>query len=865
METSDLVINGDTELICDGESFWVSSALLQARGVWWSPCSLGMGPSASSTDSVTVIFPDHTKHELNNFINAVYYDIFKNSDVLQGFNGFSVNEIPSFRLGIALGNELDDGKSITVYKERIPWRPWTSQSSVLSSAMFRRSSTSARGVSLSSSPRVTSIRQAMYKNSPVRPPLRDRIKSRCQEMRRRDRDNIVSGVRNISKAAVPGDQVKEVLTAPGVGDVDQNIDNHELQGEFEKFAQVTDTADNMDNHDLRPLVDTESIVGGQYGDSKLDGQNGSCVTVRLYHNSPVFSERLPSQQVPEMEEVAHMNSSHEDISKVGNNPVSELGVSLRGGSGFSISSIPAINAAEDDQHQEGDVQEVPEDDQHQAGDVQEVPEDDQHQAGDVQEVPDDAATAGGDQVALSREEGQGRCKNTSGKVYQCEFCASIFEEGKQFRDHMRKHKYKECTICNMRLSANTTLPYHMMRCSKTRNIQCPQCEYKCSTQVDLKKHLKTCSPAKEHKCDNCEFIGKSRQELRIHMKEHPKFGCDRCGKTFRKQSTLTRHVDAHEAHTVVTSKGDWFKIDDSVMVNERSKQKESKLYHCLQCSYKSRKNFNLKVHVLRIHDRPQPQKVKIKPKCKKCGFTSLSAWNVRRHQNTCPGPGSGKITLQKVIELCVNTNCSFTDVKKIRKMLFETYGRGAVEPNVFIKLTKLLKDLSVWWTTEVIELQENSKSKKGKLGKTCVSYIKKLKQFEDWVINLRGIKNAKVSYSFDGGQFKCVGVLNIHDLDRPGEPDIQGHLSTGSRLTLPFLQADMGRRFGENHYNVKKLLSLIEFPESADFQFAQDYKLRNIILGIIGTNGRFPCGYATCYKVDEAGNPTTRRGRQLYL
>lgn len=58
------------------------------------------------------------------------------------------------------------------------------------------------------------------------------------------------------------------------------------------------------------------------------------------------------------------------------------------------------------------------------------------------------------------------------------------------------------------------------------------------------------------------------------------------------------------------------------------------------------------------------------------------------------------------------------------------YGRGAVESNVFIKLTKLLKDLSVWWTTEVIELQEKSKSKKGKLGKTCVSYIKKLKLFD---------------------------------------------------------------------------------------------------------------------------------------
>ena len=42
---------------------------------------------------------------------------------------------------------------------------------------------------------------------------------------------------------------------------------------------------------------------------------------------------------------------------------------------------------------------------------------------------------------------------------------------------------------------------------------------------------------------------------------------------------------------------------------------------------------------------------------------------------------------------------SFTDVKKIRKIT-ETYKRrGAVEPNVFIKLTKLLKDLSVWWST----------------------------------------------------------------------------------------------------------------------------------------------------------------------
>ena len=47
------------------------------------------------------------------------------------------------------------------------------------------------------SPRVRSIRQAMYKKSPVRSPLRQMIKSRCQERMKADRERIVSGVRRI--------------------------------------------------------------------------------------------------------------------------------------------------------------------------------------------------------------------------------------------------------------------------------------------------------------------------------------------------------------------------------------------------------------------------------------------------------------------------------------------------------------------------------------------------------------------------------------------------------------------------------------------------------------------------------------------
>ena len=47
------------------------------------------------------------------------------------------------------------------------------------------------------SPQVSRLRKAMYKKSPVRSPLRDVLKSRCQERRRVNRDKVVSGMMDI--------------------------------------------------------------------------------------------------------------------------------------------------------------------------------------------------------------------------------------------------------------------------------------------------------------------------------------------------------------------------------------------------------------------------------------------------------------------------------------------------------------------------------------------------------------------------------------------------------------------------------------------------------------------------------------------
>ena len=93
----------------------------------------------------------------------------------------------------------------------------------------------------------------------------------------------------------------------------------------------------------------EAGPGGQGGagggDTRLKFYEDGGGAVSQYHKSPVSSDGLPSQQVPEME-LSYMNSSPEDISEFGGKSVSELAGSLGGGGGFS--GIPTIHIPEFD-------------------------------------------------------------------------------------------------------------------------------------------------------------------------------------------------------------------------------------------------------------------------------------------------------------------------------------------------------------------------------------------------------------------------------------------------------------------------------------------------------------------------------------
>ena len=101
---------------------------------------------------------------------------------------------------------------------------------------------------------------------------------------------------------------------------------------------------------------------------------------------------------------------------------------------------------------------------------------------------------------------------------------------------------------------------------------------------------------------------------------------------------------------------------------------------------------------------------RILPKCIKCGYTTK--WGKRnfdKHVAKCQHVCTGQITMERILELVCNTNCSFRDLPKINSLVRLTFGKGAVEPNLLKNLRKQIQELGVWFKTKFITLKDKGK------------------------------------------------------------------------------------------------------------------------------------------------------------
>ena len=217
------------------------------------------------------------------------------------------------------------------------------------------------------------------------------------------------------------------------------------------------------------------------------------------------------------------------------------------------------------------------------------------------------------------------------KVIECPTCGKICSSKLSLRNHFRMHLRVDCPHCGKSLSKCSNFQLHQRRCTKvlSSRFQCTICNKKFYAKQDLQRHYKRCQREPDvQKCHICDFGTSSKREFRTHLKTHTRkysrtqvYQCQLCDfQSVGNKTIFEKHARVHK-------------------LKSHKKSIEQTKFICEQCDYKTKRRFDLKVHILRIHDKPKPKSTKTQPKCSFCDYTSSNQWTVTRHEEKCSFSG----------------------------------------------------------------------------------------------------------------------------------------------------------------------------------------------------------------------------------
>lgn len=141
-----------------------------------------------------------------------------------------------------------------------------------------------------------------------------------------------------------------------------------------------------------------------------------------------------------------------------------------------------------------------------------------------------------------------------GLRYKCRTCKNRFEKQSCLRKHQTicaKGKQKEqlikCQLCGKELTCYTSLKSHRERHIGEKNFQCSLCPARFKTIQDKRTHLKRVH-TNHVPCPICNKTF-AKNSLRGHLYSHTDrpFKCDQCGKGFKQQKKLRRHLSTVHA------------------------------------------------------------------------------------------------------------------------------------------------------------------------------------------------------------------------------------------------------------------------------------------------------------------------------
>ena len=223
------------------------------------------------------------------------------------------------------------------------------------------------------------------------------------------------------------------------------------------------------------------------------------------------------------------------------------------------------------------------------------------------------------------------------KQFKCERCEILFTRRTGLLEHMvRKHDndFKESSI-------DETVDKSVSGVDGGPSLECDQCGNKYSSMQSLKIHKRLVHSVNDGAvCYICGLKLKSEANLRSHVQHiHEKINkksymCDKCGKSFVHKETFRGHMlNKHRASEmddpkVKKSTHACRTCDKSYMTAkllERHEQSHSGGFPCNICKKTFAYKFNLKTHIMQVHDKVFPYECQL---CSK-GFTKTQ--NLRKH------------------------------------------------------------------------------------------------------------------------------------------------------------------------------------------------------------------------------------------